>query len=96
MSKLIAFIAAALLTSTAMAGDRYDQDKSQRDMSTSAATFDALDKNGDAQISKTEAADNDELSTSFASLDVNGDGYLNKSEYATTRQDHDSDSMTRK
>lgn len=78
MTKLIAFLAAALLSVTAFAGDKEKKDHS---MKHSAATFDSLDKNGDAQLSKTEAAADKTLADSFASSDTNGDGYLSKTEF---------------
>lgn len=78
MTKLIAFLAAALLSVTAFAGDK---DKKDHSMKSSAATFDSLDKNGDAQLSKTEAAADKTLADSFASADTNGDGYLSKTEF---------------
>jgi len=77
MSRFIALIAATLLAATAMAGDKEKHD----DMKSSAATFESLDKNGDSQISKTEAAADKTLSNSFAAADTNGDGYLSKSEF---------------
>jgi hypothetical protein len=77
MTKLIALLAATLLTVTAYAGDT----KEHKDMKSSAMTFDSLDKNGDAQISKSEAAADKSLSDSFAKADTNGDGYLSKSEF---------------
>lgn len=79
MTKLIAFIAAVLLSVTAFAGD--DKEKKDPSMKSSAVTFDALDKNGDAQLSKTEAAADKTLADSFASADSNGDGYLSKTEF---------------
>jgi hypothetical protein len=78
MSKLIAFLAAALLSVTAFAGDK---DKKDHSMKSSAPTFDSLDKNGDAQLSKTEAAADKSLADSFAAADTNGDGYLSKTEF---------------
>lgn len=80
MTKLIAFVAASLLSVTAFAGDK---DKEHRDhsMKSSAVTFDSLDKNGDAQLSKTEAAADKALADSFASADTNGDGFLSKTEF---------------
>jgi hypothetical protein len=78
MTKLIAFLAATLLSVTAFAGDKETKDHS---MKHSAATFDSLDKNGDAQLSKTEAAADKSLAGSFASADTNGDGYLSKTEF---------------
>jgi hypothetical protein len=78
MTKLIALFAASLLTVTAFAGDKEHKD---HQMKSTAVTFDALDKNGDAQISKTEAAADKTLADSFASADSNGDGYLSKTEF---------------
>jgi hypothetical protein len=79
MQKYIVLIAATALSAAAFAGDKpgttMDKDKK------AAATFEALDKNADQQISKTEAATDKMLSDSFATLDANGDGYLSKSEY---------------
>jgi hypothetical protein len=82
MVRFITLLAATLLSVTAMAGD--EKDKHDSTMKPSAATFDALDKNADSQISKTEAAADKMLSDSFASADTNGDGYLSKAEYAAT------------
>jgi hypothetical protein len=78
MIRLIALFAAALLSVTAVAGDKEHKDP----MKTSAATFESLDKNADAQLSKTEAAADKTLANSFATADTNGDGYLSKSEFA--------------
>jgi len=78
MSKLIAFLAAAVLSVSAFAGDK---DKKDHSMKSSAVTFDSLDKNGDAQLSKTEAAADKSLAASFAATDTNGDGYLSKTEF---------------
>jgi hypothetical protein len=76
MTKFLALIAATLLAFAAQAGDK---DKTH-DMKTTA-TFDALDKNADSQISKTEASADSKLSDNFAALDTNGDGYLSKAEF---------------
>lgn len=77
ISGSIAVIAASLLSITTHAGDK---DK-EHHMKSSAVTFDSLDKNGDAQISKTEAAADKSLADSFAAADTNGDGYLSKTEF---------------
>ena len=77
MIRLITVIAATLLATTAMAGDK-DKDKYD---TKATATFESLDKNADSQISKTEAASDKMLSDSFAAADSNGDGYLSKSEF---------------
>lgn len=79
MTRFLALIAATLLSFAAQAGD--DKDKTHGTSSPSAATFDALDKNADSQISKTEASADSKLSDNFAALDTNGDGYLNKAEF---------------
>ncbi|MBL8268244.1 hypothetical protein [Steroidobacter sp.] len=79
MSKLVVIVAASLLTVTAFAGDKEHKEHATK---TSAATFDSLDKNGDAQLSKTEAAADKSLADSFAAADTNGDGYLSKTEFA--------------
>jgi hypothetical protein len=79
MTKLIALLSATLLAVTAYAGD--DKQHKDHQMKSTAMTFDSLDKNGDAQISKTEAAADKSLTDSFAKADTNGDGFLSKSEY---------------
>ncbi len=79
MSKLIAFLAAALLSVTAFAGDK---DKKDHSMKSSAATFDSLDKNGDGKISLTEASNDDALFVAFKSLDGDKDGELTREEFA--------------
>lgn len=78
MTRLIVLFAASLMSVAAMAGDK----AKDTTMKSTAATFEALDKNADSQISKTEAAADKMLSDSFAAADANGDGYLSKSEYA--------------
>jgi Ca2+-binding EF-hand superfamily protein len=79
MTNYVTLVAASLLAFAAQAGD----DKLvTADASThSKATFEALDKNADAQISKTEAGIDDKLADGFAAIDTNGDGYVSKAEY---------------
>jgi hypothetical protein len=77
MTRLLALIAATLLALAAQAGDNKDKTHDMK----STATFDALDKNADSQISKTEASADSKLSDNFAALDTNGDGYLSKAEF---------------
>jgi len=69
------FLTAALLSTAAIAGED-DIPKAS-----AASTFEALDKNADQQISKTEAAADKAVSDKFASMDTNGDGYVSKSEF---------------
>jgi hypothetical protein len=78
MTRFLALIAATLLAFAAQAGDK---DKTHDTGMKSTATFDALDKNADSQISKTEASADSKLSDNFAALDTNGDGYLSKAEF---------------
>lgn len=47
-----------------------------------APTFEALDKNKDAQVSLDEASANDQLFTAFKNLDKNKDGILTRDEFA--------------
>ena len=79
MTRSLALIAATLLACAAQAGDNKDQPHDSGTKTT--ATFDALDKNADSQISKTEASADSKLSDNFASLDTNGDGYISKAEF---------------
>jgi hypothetical protein len=79
MTKFLAVIAATLLAFAAQAGET--KDKPNDPGMQSKATFDALDKNADSQISKTEASADSKLSDNFAALDTNGDGYLSKAEF---------------
>lgn len=81
MTRLLALIAATLLAFAAQAGDTKDKTHDTK----STATFDALDKNADSQISKTEASADSKLSDNFAALDTNGDGYLSKAEYLAAK-----------
>jgi hypothetical protein len=80
MTKFIALIAATLLAFAAQAGDDKDKMHGEEGMK-STATFDALDKNADSQLSQTEASADSKLSASFTTLDTNGDGYLSKAEF---------------
>jgi hypothetical protein len=43
--------------------------------------FNALDKNNDGYLSRTEAARNPELAKNFKKADKNGDGKLSRTEY---------------
>ena len=46
------------------------------------ASFASLDRNGDHQISRTEAGYNKHLAEDFAYIDTDGDGYISAAEYA--------------
>ncbi|HKS58156.1 MAG TPA: hypothetical protein VJS12_22865 [Steroidobacteraceae bacterium] len=81
MTRFLALIAATLLAFAAQAGDTKDKTHDMK----STATFDALDKNADSQISKTEASADSKLSDNFAALDTNGDGYLSKAEFMAAK-----------
>lgn len=74
MKILLTAVSALLLSTAAMAGDVAAQARN-------TITFEALDKNADRQISRTEAAGEKALSDSFASVDTNGDGYVTEDEY---------------
>jgi Ca2+-binding EF-hand superfamily protein len=71
--KILMTAVGILLCSAAVAGDG---------SKVVVATFEALDKNADHQISRTEAAGEKALSDTFAVVDTDGDGYVTKTEYA--------------
>ena len=81
MYRLIALVASSVLAATAMAGDDKSRTPQGRD-SSMTMTFEALDKNGDQQISRTEAQVDKKLAENFAHMDTNRDGYVSKSEFA--------------
>jgi len=45
-------------------------------------SFETLDRNGDHQISRTEAGVDRHLADNFAYIDTDGDGYISAAEYA--------------
>jgi Ca2+-binding EF-hand superfamily protein len=77
MRELIGALAALSLSFTAMAGDPPQVAKAKVD----AAAFDLLDRNGDNQISRTEAGADRKLSDAFAYVDTDGDGFINRAEF---------------
>ncbi|HEX7013842.1 MAG TPA: hypothetical protein VF161_13890 [Steroidobacteraceae bacterium] len=79
MLRVIAFLASSLLALGAFAGE--EKEPRREESMKTGATFEALDKNADSQISKTEARSDKVLSESFATLDTNGDGYLSRAEF---------------
>lgn len=79
MKILLTAVGAILLSTAALAGDIASNARV-------TITFEALDKNADRQISRTEAAGEKALSESFASVDTDGDGYVTEDEY-TARTD---------
>jgi hypothetical protein len=52
----------------------------------SAAPFDALDRNADHRLSRSEAGFDRTLSRTFAEIDADGDGYVTPIEYALAEQ----------
>ena len=73
--------AAAALGAVLLANAAVADDGVQTATTANVAAFEALDRNGDQQISRTEAAGEKALSDSFATVDANGDGYVNQAEY---------------
>jgi hypothetical protein len=83
---LICFAAVAQEPNRPSAPQSTDPPQSVREQSPKSAAeveqvFAALDRNGDDQISKGEAAADDSLISRFASVDSSGDGYLSRDEY---------------
>ncbi|HUP91987.1 MAG TPA: hypothetical protein VM074_07040 [Solimonas sp.] len=63
-------------------GDRVGLPGIDVDLTARAGKIDKLDKNGDRQISKAEAAADAKLKAQFATLDTNNDGKLDTAEFA--------------
>ena len=88
LTQSIFFLVAAALALAVGAGYAADEhigkDKSKNDPG-----FNALDKNHDGYLSRTEAAANPALAKKFKEADKNGDGKLSRVEYleAMTKQD---------
>ena len=88
LTQSLFFIVAAALALAVGAGYAADEhigkDKSKNDPG-----FNALDKNHDGYLSRTEAAANPALAKKFKEADKNGDGKLSRVEYleAMTKQD---------
>lgn len=81
MTRFLVLVPAAVLALAAQAGDTTKEPAQVTDMQATAATFEAMDRNADSQISKTEATVDSKVSDTFATLDTNGDGYLSKAEF---------------
>lgn len=82
MKMLTTLTATMMLSTLAMAQQEPAED--QDEPIVAKVTFEALDRNSDQRLSKTEAAADDNVSSQFAALDANSDGYLNRGEYATS------------
>lgn len=79
MKMLMTLMTATLFTTAAIANEPSGgEDRSQQ---TARAKFDALDRNDDGRVSKSEAKDEDMLSAQFASVDADSDGYVSEPEY---------------
>ncbi len=52
-----------------------------KDKSSTAATFESLDRNNDRQLSQSEASADETVSSRFAALDSDRNGFLTKREY---------------
>ncbi|MFO7304155.1 MAG: EF-hand domain-containing protein [Gammaproteobacteria bacterium] len=70
-------VAALALCAAANAAGKPEVEKAKAN----ADTFAALDRNGDKQISRTEAGVDRELSDNFAYIDTDGDGFISLAEF---------------
>lgn len=77
MKMLIGALATLSLCAVAVAGDKPQVAKAKFD----ANAFAKLDRNGDNQISRTEAGVDRQLSDVFAYVDTDGDGFISRAEY---------------
>jgi Ca2+-binding EF-hand superfamily protein len=85
LTQSLYFLVAAALALAV--GSAYAEDKIGKDENDPG--FNALDKNKDGYLSRTEAAGNPTLAKKFKQADKNGDGKLSRMEYleAMTKQD---------
>jgi hypothetical protein len=81
MNALKALSVAMLLFGVAALAEQPTRDSQEPSMSSAAAKFKALDRNGDGELSKLEARADSSISAQFASFDINLNGYITKSEY---------------
>jgi len=77
MKMLTTLTATMLLSTLAMAQENPPEDQDEP-IEVVKVTFEALDRNSDQRVSKTEAAADDNVSSQFAALDANSDGYINR------------------
>ena len=84
LTRSIALISAALLSTATFAGDVGGKNKPLNNVE---QKFQALDRNEDRQISQSEASKDDKLTATFAAVDTDGNGYLSKSEYTAQLND---------
>lgn len=81
MNALKTLSVAMLLFGVGALADQPARDSQDRSMSSDAAKFKTLDRNGDGELSKVEARADSSISAQFASFDINLNGYITKSEY---------------
>ena len=82
--KLAGLFATAAIVLSAAADAPADSPKSAdaQARAVQQPSFESLDRNGDHQISRTEAGVDRHLSEDFAYIDTDGDGYISPAEYA--------------
>ena len=83
---LLGAVSAALAFGTAYGASNKDKDPG----------FNALDKDNNGYLSRTEAAGNPELLKKFKQADKNGDGKLSRTEYLTVMAKKDFNSVKQK
>lgn len=92
MYRFSSILVAALSCANALAGDvpanaPVDTLGIEPVTQSTTISFESLDKNGDQQISRTEAGADKQLANAFATADTNGDGYVSKAEYLARIED---------
>jgi hypothetical protein len=86
MRLLITLYAATFTFGAAAAGDQPTRIPQEKPAAPAVAQFDALDRNGDQELSKIEARKDASISAQFSSMDVNLNGFITKAEYTAYMQ----------
>lgn len=86
MKLLITLSAAALTFGIAAAADQPSRNSQDKPVSSVEAKFKALDRNGDAELSKVEARADGSIAAQFASIDLNTNGFISRAEYVAYEQ----------
>jgi hypothetical protein len=86
MRLLITLCAAASSFGVALAGDQPTRNPQEKPAEAAVAKFEALDRNGDQELSKIEANKDASIAAQFSSIDLNLNGFITRAEYTAYMQ----------